>query len=82
MAKWRLGKGSVLVGGYLCVLFFLIYKKFLRFVVCCTFDEKGNKKLLKNKNKNKKKKEFAYVQWNWCDSNLLLCQLNVLFLIH
>ena len=40
------------VGGYLYVLFFLIYKNFLCFVVCCIFNEKGNKKLLKKKTTN------------------------------
>ena len=40
------------VGGYLYVLFFLIYKNFLCFVVCCIFNEKGNKKLLKKKQTN------------------------------
>ena len=40
------------VGGYLYVLFFLIYKNFLCFVVCCIFNEKGNKKLLKKTTTN------------------------------
>ena len=47
MAIWSLGKGLVLIGGYLYVLFFLIYKKFLSFVVCCIFNEKGNTKFIK-----------------------------------